>query len=50
MRSFSPEAVQLLCRKNWPGNIRGLDNVVDRLLILGDEPVSADNVRDYVNR
>ena len=49
VRSFSPEAVQLLCRKNWPGNIRELDNVVDRLLILGDEPVSADNVRDYVN-
>ncbi len=48
-RSFSPEAVELLCKKDWPGNIRELDNVVDRLLILGDEPVSADNVREYVN-
>ncbi|MBQ9451558.1 MAG: sigma-54-dependent Fis family transcriptional regulator [Bacteroidales bacterium] len=48
-RSFSPEAVGLLKQKSWPGNIRELDNVVDRLLILGDEPVSADNVRDYVN-
>ena len=48
-RSFSPEAVQLLMQKSWPGNIRELDNVVDRLLILGDEPVSADNVRDFVN-
>ena len=48
-RSFSPEAVGLLKQKSWPGNIRELDNVVDRLLILGVEPVSADNVRDYVN-
>ncbi len=48
-RSFSPEAVELLCRKSWPGNIRELDNVVDRLLILGDEVISAQNVRDFVN-
>ena len=48
-RSFSPEAVELLMQKSWPGNIRELDNVVDRLLILGDEPVSAENVRDFVN-
>ena len=48
-RAFSPEAISLLVEKSWPGNIRELDNVVDRLLILGDETVSAQNVRDYVN-
>ena len=48
-RSFSKEAVELLRKKDWPGNIRELDNVVDRLLILGDEPVTAENVREYVN-
>lgn len=48
-RSFSPEAVDLLMRKDWRGNIRELDNVVERLLILGDEPVSAENVRIFVN-
>ena len=48
-RSFSPEAVDLLVSKSWPGNIRELDNVVDRQLILGDDVVSAQNVRDYVN-
>ena len=48
-RSFSPEAVELLKQKHWPGNIRELDNVVDRLLILGGEPVSADDVKTYVN-
>lgn len=48
-RKFSPEAVKLLQGKNWPGNIRELDNVVDRLLILGDAEVTAQNVKDYVN-
>lgn len=47
-RSFSPEAMALLKEKNWPGNIRELDNVVDRLLILGDDVISEQNVKDYV--
>lgn len=48
-RKFSSEAVKLLQKKSWPGNIRELDNVVDRLLILGDEEISVQNVRDFVN-
>ena len=48
-RSFSKEAVELLCNKTWPGNIRELDNVIDRLLILGDEVVTPKNVEDFVN-
>ena len=48
-RKFSAEAVKLLQKKSWPGNIRELDNVVDRLLILGDEEISAQNVKDFVN-
>lgn len=48
-RSFSQGAINLLQAKNWPGNIRELDNVVDRLLILGNEPVSEQDIKDYVN-
>ena len=47
-KTFSPEAVQLLQERSWRGNIRELRNVVERLLILGDEVVSAQNVKDYV--
>ena len=47
-RSFSPEAIELLKQKSWPGNIRELDNVVDRLLILGDREISVQNVKDFV--
>ena len=48
VRAFSPEAIKMLQEKSWPGNIRELRNVVERLLILGDNEISAQNVRDYV--
>ena len=47
-KSFSPEAVKLLQDRSWKGNIRELRNVVERLLILGDDTISAANVKDYV--
>lgn len=48
-KDFSPEAVDLLKEKHWPGNIRELRNVVERLMILGGSPVSVQDVKDYVN-
>ncbi|MBR4755598.1 MAG: sigma-54-dependent Fis family transcriptional regulator, partial [Bacteroidales bacterium] len=48
-REFTPEAVKLLQEKSWPGNIRELSNVVERLMILGGNPVSADDVKLYVS-
>ena len=48
-KAVSPEAMKLLQEKSWTGNIRELRNVVERLLILGSNPVSAQDVRDYVN-
>ena len=47
-RPFSPEAIELLKEKSWPGNIRELGNVVERLLIFGGNPVTAEDVRLYV--
>ena len=47
-RPFSPEAIKLLQEKSWPGNIRELGNVVERLMIFGGNPVSAEDVRLYV--
>jgi len=48
VRPFAEEAMQLLKDRPWPGNIRELRNVVERLLILGGTPVSAQDVKDYV--
>ncbi len=48
-RKFAPEAVKSLQERSWTGNIRELRNVVERLMILGGDPVSAKDVRDYVS-
>ena len=48
-KQFSPEAVRMLQDKSWTGNIRELRNVVERLMILGGNPVSPQDVKDYVN-
>ena len=48
VRPFTPEAIALLQERSWPGNIRELRNVVERLLILGGNPVSESDVKDYV--
>ena len=48
VKAFSPEAIELLKKRNWPGNIRELRNVVHRLIILGGDPVSAQDIIDNV--
>lgn len=48
LREFSPEAIKLLQERSWTGNIRELRNVVERLLILGGNTVSAEDVKLYV--
>ena len=48
VRAFDPEAIRMLKDRPWPGNIRELRNVVERLLILGGSPISAQDVNDYV--
>jgi DNA-binding NtrC family response regulator len=45
---YSEGAIKLLQERSWPGNIRELRNVVERLLILGGNPVTEQDVKDYV--
>ncbi|HMX41908.1 MAG TPA: sigma-54-dependent Fis family transcriptional regulator, partial [Saprospiraceae bacterium] len=47
-KQFSPEAIKALQEYNWTGNIRELANVIERLFILCDQVVSADDVQQYV--
>ncbi|MBO4466161.1 MAG: sigma-54-dependent Fis family transcriptional regulator [Bacteroidales bacterium] len=47
-KTFSPEAVKALQERSWKGNIRELRNVVERLLILGEDVITVANVQDYV--
>ena len=36
--SFAPDAVELLAQQPWPGNVRQLENMVERLVVLSDAP------------
>ena len=47
-REIDGQAMQLLVDKSWTGNIRELRNVVERLLILSGDRITAEDVKAYV--
>lgn len=47
-KEFSDEAITALRKLSWTGNIRELRNVVERLIILGDNPVSKKDIDTFV--
>ena len=44
-KSFSSAAIKMLQEYDWTGNIRELRNVVERLIILGEKEVSANDIK-----
>ena len=46
-KRFSPEALQKLKDYRWSGNVRELRNVVERLMILGDNPITSENINQF---
>ena len=46
-RSFADQAIAELQKLNYSGNIRQLRNLVERLMILGQEEISAEDVRQF---
>ncbi len=49
-KQFSEEALEELKKINWTGNIRELRNVVERLIILGESKISADDVKTFASK
>lgn len=49
-KDFSDEAIKALEKLDWTGNIRELRNVVERLIILGNNPVSKEDVEMFVRK
>ncbi len=47
VKSISDDAIKELQKIKWTGNIRELKNVVERLVILGGNPISASDVKLY---
>ncbi|WP_029035300.1 sigma-54-dependent transcriptional regulator [Salinimicrobium terrae] len=49
-KTFTEDALNLLKEYNWTGNIRELRNVVERLIILGGQEVSEEDVRLFASK
>jgi len=47
LKTFEPEAIKALQSKDWTGNIRQLRNVVERLIILAGNKITAEDVNLY---
>jgi transcriptional regulator with PAS, ATPase and Fis domain len=39
VRGITPEAVAVMARYSWPGNVRELQNVIERLVVVGQRDV-----------
>lgn len=50
IKQFDEKAIKALEAFSWTGNIRELRNVVERLIILGGNPVSAEDVEAFVRK
>ena len=49
-KEFSKEALSKLEKYPWTGNVRELRNVVERLMILGDNPITAKNIEQFASK
>ncbi|HEY0045644.1 MAG TPA: sigma-54 dependent transcriptional regulator [Flavobacterium sp.] len=49
-KKFSPAAINLLKEYDWTGNIRELRNVVERLIILGGNEISENDVQLFASK
>jgi len=49
-KAFHPEALAHLANYQWTGNIRELRNVVERLQILGDNPITVENINQFASK
>lgn len=48
-KSFTEDAMEALKLINWTGNIRELRNIVERLIILGGQSISSQEVKTFAN-
>ena len=49
-KEFNPDSLKLLENYEWSGNIRELRNVIERLIILGGNPIFKDDVNLFASK
>ena len=47
LKIFDSKAIESLKNYPWSGNIRELRNVIERLMILGDNPITKENINQF---
>lgn len=50
VKSIKPAALKKLQDYPWTGNIRELRNVIERLMILGDNPITKQNIEQFASK
>lgn len=46
--TIDPKAIQILLRYSWPGNIRELENIIQRMIIMSDSTITVQTVPEHL--
>ena len=47
---FNNDSLKLLEEYNWSGNVRELRNVIERLIILGGNPITKEDINLFASK
>ena len=47
-KALAAEAIHVLAAHDWPGNVRELRNVIERLIILADDPIGVGDLPEEI--
>ena len=50
VKQLSPETMQVLMTYHWPGNVRELENMIKRIVVLGNEATVIQEIRNQAAR
>ena len=48
LKEITPEAIEMLSKRTWSGNIREFRNVIERLIILGGKTIGVEDIVSFV--
>ena len=49
-KNFNKDSLKLLEEYNWSGNVRELRNVIERLIILGGNPITKEDINLFASK
>lgn len=46
--SIHEKAIEILLRYSWPGNVRELENIIQRMIIMGDDVINIQHIPEHL--